>query len=354
MAQLWGGGGTIPKTLYKPAGYSGTTGALKYSGLPTRTSTPIDNLVEAVKQQQSTVAPTPVTTPATSYSGGGVSYEPYQFPKINLPIPDFSWKPTEEEKANRLTEAVQRASLKIDPQREAIRRALENFGTAAETQRAEINPRYTRQNLAIANIIQNSVKQELVDNAIRRGATESGWLPEQLAAAGRYEVEQRGQVENERNTLLNEIARQLLGKETETSEREIELEKLRGLEEATGVSELERQARSDFMQETNLGWNANLSKAQLINSQAAAEANASYNDALIRAQLEKQSWDRQQAEKEYALNATWQNYKMRPTSANAPQLFAIDTPYGKMNMSIEQMIKAGFFGSGDTGTGFGF
>jgi len=143
---------------------------------------------------------TPVTTPETPEltAALGYNYQPTAMPayqpqayNVNLPTIDWSFTPTEAQRGGWQTQATATAAQEIDPQLLKIKLALDQYMTQGQNVRAELNPRYTNQSLAIANIIKNTVKQEAIDSAIRRNATQSGWLPQALMEAGKLETEQR-------------------------------------------------------------------------------------------------------------------------------------------------------------------
>jgi len=276
---------------------------------PTSETTPAD-----------VVTPAPVVTDTgigvPTGTGGDIGiptvpgFPEYTVPDVNIAVPDLTWNPDEAMRQAWLEQARKRAALVVDPEIQAVAEALRRFKQEAEAQRAEINPRYTAESLAIANMIKNTIKQDIIDEAIRRGAETSGELPRQLAEAGRYEVEQRKAIEDERNRLLNAIAKQVLAKEQETSERQKELERIRGLREAVELSDLEKEAWNKYLTQKQSTFENQLALAQLRNAMAAAQAEQAYKNRLLQAQLAQQAWERQQAEKELALESAWQRYKM--------------------------------------------
>jgi len=223
------------------------------------------------KTTPATTAATPVTsqTPALSaalnYSYTPTTMPAYDVPQYNVNLPTVNWgfNPTEAQRGGWQTQAQATAALEIDPQLQAIKAALDQYLAQGQVQRDELNPRYTNQSLAIANIIQNSVKQEAIDNAIRRGAEQSGWLPSALMEAGKLETQQRGGVEAQRNQELAALAA-LEGQQTQAAgEQSTTLEGLRGQRITTALAELENLAWQRDLQEKLNQWNAALSGEQL-------------------------------------------------------------------------------------------
>ena len=214
---------------------------------------------------------TPAQSQAPALSAAlGYSYQPYQMPafnvpqyNVNLPTIDWSFAPTEAQRGGWQTQATATAAQEIDPQLQAIQAALQQYMTQGQVQRAELNPRYTNQSLAIANIIQNSVKQEAINQAIRRNATESGWLPSALMGAGELETQQRGDVEAQRNLDLNALAALEAQQTQAAGEQETMLEGLRGKRITTALAELENQAWARSQQEKESQWQSALAGEQL-------------------------------------------------------------------------------------------
>lgn len=297
-----------------------------------------------------TTGSSPAGTPAQVYSseGGGESYSPsaYSLPQISIKVPNLTWSPTNEMLSQYAQSGATRANTVIDPQVSAIAQALARFQTEAQNQRNEINPRYTDMSLALANVIKNQVYQPGVDELIRRNAVDSGALRQLQDSSGRYEVEQRGNVERERNSILNALANQVLGKEQETSDAQTALEKLRGQYTDVYTGEEEDTAYDRFINEKQSTFQNELSKVSLQNAIAAAAAQAQYNSGLLSSQNARSSWEQGQAEKEFALQQALANYQMRPQAASSPstptQMVTVPTPYGDIPMTVAQAIQAGF------------
>ena len=235
---------------------------------------------------QTTATPaTQPATPVTSYqqpalsAALGYNYQPYQMPaynpqpyNVNLPTIDWSFNPTEEMRGGWQTQATATAAQEIDPQLLKIKLALDQYMTQGQNVRAELNPRYTNQSLAIANIVKNTVKQEAIDNAIRRGAEQSGWLPQALMEAGQLETEQRSGIETQRNQELAALAALEAQQTQAAGEQGTMLEGLRGQRITTALADLENQAWARAQQEKESQWTSALGGEQLRASAYGANA----------------------------------------------------------------------------------
>jgi len=263
-----GGGGSVSPQYTTPAPaytYKGGGGSVSPQYIPPA-YTP--------QQQQPGTPVTTATTPATSQipalsAALGYSYQPYSMPaynvpqyQVNLPQIDWSFDPSVG-LAGRQAQATATAAQEINPQLQAIQAALDQYLAQGQVQRAELNPRYTNQSLAIANIIKNTVKQEAIDQAIRRNATESGWLPSALMGAGELETQQRGDVEAQRNQDLAALAALETQQTQAASAQSTMLEGLRGQRITTALAELENQAWARSQQEKQNIWQSALGGEQL-------------------------------------------------------------------------------------------
>ena len=198
---------------------------------------------------------TPTTTTTEAYT-------PPQY-NVNLPTIDWGFYPTAEQRGGWQTQAQATAAQEINPQLLAIKAALDQYLTQGQNVRAELNPRYTNQSLAIANIIQNTVKQEAINQAIRRGAETSGWLPSALMQAGQLETQQRGDIETQRNQDLAALAALEAQQTQAAGEQGTMLEGLRGQRITTALAELENQAWQRSQQEKQNIWQSALGGEQL-------------------------------------------------------------------------------------------
>lgn len=238
-------------------------------------------------------------TPAQTFSQVPVvpTYTP---PAFNVPVPKFEWNPQEEQKAKWLEDARVKAGLIVDPQVEAVNQALQRYLAETGQQKVNYNKQYTDESLAIANIIKNTVKQGIIDNAIARGAETSGELQRQLGEAGRYEVEQRTGVENARNAILQQLANAELAKQQETSDSLTALEKLRGAQTESLLADLERAAQEQYFKNIQQDYANKLQNA--LAQQSISET--TYGNLLSKLGLEKDyadtSWEQQFNEKTLA------------------------------------------------------
>ena len=297
------------------------------------------------------------TSSASSGSSGGSSvsgFPTYQVPQVNLNIPDFNWDPTEEQRAGYLEQGSNRANLIIDPQKQAEIEALEKFKQDVTSQISNINPRYTKMSLAIANMVDNTIKQDIIDELTRRGATTSGEMERQLASAGRYEVEQRSDIEGERNQLINALNTGQQQRGELSSSRLAELERLRGMQTAEETFQEEKYQRgmSDAEKESLFG--AELSQAQMINSQQAQAYESQYNKALFDAQMNQQNWERSQTERQMALSQANSAYSQgNQADPYQDQSIALRTAQEKRDAFWDQYARDQLSGGTGTGTSYG-
>ena len=262
-----------------------------------------------------TVSTSPEIRTTSSVSG----FPEYTIPELNLNVPDYAWNPTDEQRAGWLEQATNRAGLQIDPQRASELEALENFKQNVTKQIGEINPRYTKMSLAIANIVDNTIKQDIVDELIRRGATTSGEMEKQLEGAGRFEVEQRAAVEGERNQLINALNTQEQQRGVQSADRLAELERLRGMTTSEELFQEEKYQRGTSAAEKSALFEAELAKASLEQQAQAAQYEAQYQQALFEAQMQQQEWERAQTERQFSFNQAQANYAQnQPPSAPTP------------------------------------
>jgi hypothetical protein len=299
--------------------------------------TPTTNVMQAPTTGSiATKAPTPtplqqaVTNLATAQTGintgggGGIASQtstiPTQtFPTFNLSVPNLAWNPNAQQKTDWLSEAVKRANLQIDPQVLSANQGYERFNTLAENQVAEINPQYDALSNAIANVFKNTVNQNLVNSAIRRGATESGWLPEELAKAGREEVSQRRNILSERDQILDSIRNQVLAKRQETDDTLAALETMRGAQTDVNYADLERLARGDFLEEKQNTFNNQLSNAQFQSGYSMDQANYLLNQFATQKNAALAEAELALNERKTALDEAMANYQMAQANAKTYQ-----------------------------------
>ncbi len=278
-------------------------------------------------------------------SGGYTALPDYGY-SVNIAVPSLKWQPTAEQLAQYMQQGQTRANTVVDPQIQAVLQALARFKTEATNQQNEINPRYTNMSLALANVIKNQMYQPGVNELIRRGAADSGALRQLQDKVGRYETEQRTGVEQERNSILNALAQQVLGKEQETTDAQTALEKLRGQYTDVYSQEAEKTAWDRFLTETQGTFENQLAVEQLKNNVAAAIADQQYRAAALQAEQEQNAFSNSLAEKEFALQQALQNYNMSKKAYSSPttptQTITVSTPYGQIPMTVQQAIQAGY------------
>ena len=273
----------------KTAGISGRDRAKVVPTTPTTPTTPETSTTPVTSQQQQPLS-----------AALGYNYQPYAPPayspqayNVNLPTIDWSFTPTEAQRGGWQTQATATAAQEIDPQLQAIATALQQYMTQGQNVRAELNPRYTNQSLGIANIIQNTVKQEAINNAIRRGAETSGWLPQALMEAGKLETEQRSGIEAQRNMDLSALAALEAQQTQAAGEQGTMLEGLRGQRITTALAELENQAWARAQQEKESQWTSALGGEQLRASAYGANAANILAGYQTQAQVGMSNADRQ-------------------------------------------------------------
>jgi len=309
VKEVWTGWKSVPKTIPKPEQQKKEEEKKK-------------------KEEKKTIAEEPIVEkPIVQGGGAGYALPQYSLPEINLPIPDLNWQPTAEMLAQYLQQGQTRAATVINPQVSAVLQALQRFQTEAQNQRNEINPRYTNMSLALANVIKNQMLQPGIDNLIRRGAVESGNLDQLYENTGRYETEQRGAVESERNNILNALANQVMAKEQETSDAQTSLEGLRGKYTDVYSQEAEQTAWDRFLNEKQSTFQNQLAKAQLENAVAAAIAEQQYRAALLAQQDRQFGFESGLAEKKFGLEQALANYSMRPRGVGETPTVQGQSPY---------------------------
>lgn len=283
------------------------------------------------------------------------AYAPQAY-NVNLPQIDWSFNPTEQQRGGWNTQATATAAQEIDPQLQAIAAALQQYMTQGQNQRNELNPRYTGQSLSIANIIQNSVKQEAINNAIRRGAEQSGWLPSALMEAGKTEASMRGDIESQRNQDLNALAA-LEGQQTQAAGAQgTMLEGLRGKRITTALADLENQAWARAQQEKESQWGSALGGEQLrasayganASNQLAAyqtqaqvgqsEADRALQAAVAQSNQANTQWNQQYTTSQDAYQRQLQAANAARSGIGSNQPTMIDTPYGKVTVAQAQAM----------------
>jgi len=142
---------------------------------PAATTTPIQQAVSNLATAQNAISSGGESGIALQVSTVPAATVPAAtFPTYTVNVPNLTYNPSESEKADLLAQAVKKAGLVIDPQVLSANQGYENFNALAQNQINEVNPQYDALSNAIANVFKNTVNQNLINNAIRRGATESG------------------------------------------------------------------------------------------------------------------------------------------------------------------------------------
>jgi len=240
----------------------------------------------------------------------GFTYTPSAWtpPAINLPIPDYAWNPTVAQKEGWNTTANARMALKYDPVRADIIAGLARYKSDVDLAKRAAYDTNVAQNLGLANVIKNTVKQGIIDNAIARGATTGGWLQDALEGAGRYETSERQAMNKTYNTTIDDLVNAVLQREEESNTQLTDLSGLQGQDLLVALDELENRDRTRRMEELTNTFNSRYQKESLINQVAAQMKAAEQQDALIQAQLAQSAFENKMAEKNYALNALQTKY----------------------------------------------
>jgi len=126
-----------------------------------------------------------------------------------------------------LKEATQYANLQIDPQIQALNRALEQIRQAAQARQEMINANYAGFQDSVNRLLDERARQA-TESAIARGGGRSGqveWLTAQQQAPI---LDQAAKVEAQKTAALNEIANALGLSETQAAAQMQELEARRG------------------------------------------------------------------------------------------------------------------------------
>jgi hypothetical protein len=259
----------------------------------------------------------------------------------NISIPDLSWNPTSEQLANWLLLGGQQAETEAAPQRTALNTGLERYTNQAGEAKTAANKQYTDQELALANIVKNTVLKSIEENAIRRNATESGWLGGQQKEAGRYETEQRAGIKNTANDYFNQLSNAVLAKEQETSDLITELERVKGLRTNVLANQLQGTERSNVFQEKNQTFQNEYARGSMINSEEAQAALNAYNNAALAAQIESNKWQQGFSEQQAAADAAQQSFQNNLLTANANKTVAAAPTYtwnGISGLSLAQYL----------------
>ena len=255
-------------------------------------------------------------------SGGGGGYTPTAFamPQIDLPVPDYSWNPTEEQRQKWKTIADANMALKYDPQRNDIINTLANFKTDAEKAKESAGRSNTSQQIGFANMVKNTGQQPIIDSAIRRGAETGGWLEDALSGLGQYETTQRGEMTKNYNTTIDDLVNQVLNMDTTSGKQLSDLSALQGSDLVSTLYQLENTDRTYNMDTLSKTFENKYNKAALINNIAAEVKRAEQQDALIAAQMAQQEFENNMSTQQFALTQAKSNYQKTYSDPNAGKI----------------------------------
>jgi len=199
--------------------------------------------------------------PAPAVYTGGYDFSPFQWE-----MPTFN-------RDQMRDMARRRASLIIDPQIEALQRAIEQARVSAEAQRGEVQAGYRIAQEDLERMGQQH-QREGAERMQRRGLYDSGMA---IDMAGRIDKGTREGAERlgtEKARALGAIAGDLALQERHTEEQRGGLAARRGEWEADLLAQMEQQAFQNHMAEQEMGlriWQANLAAQQAAARQAAAQ-----------------------------------------------------------------------------------
>lgn len=302
----------------------------------------------------------PVSTSSSS-SGGGSSSSGSSGSSgysVNLKAPNLKWSPTDEMRAEWDRLSQMRAENKYTPFLTSLADELADYTRQADINKSDIQSQNTASQLGLANVVQNTMKQDIIDNAIRRGATESGWLDEMLQQAGKYEVEQRTGMQKETNKALENIANALLGKQEEVSARKTDIEAAKANEMVLDTKEQELVAKNDYISNQLAKWEAQYKIAALEAQVAYQNDNLEYQYAALQAQREAENASNALQEAKLNLDKEWQNYQISKSSYT-PQstnyTYSLTLPNGQKisNLSGSEYMSAydRFYNNANSGSG---
>lgn len=196
---------------------------------------------------------------------------------------------------------------------------MERYATSAGEAKKSANTQYTNQELALANVVKNTMLKSAEENAIRRGAESSGWLGQQQQDIGRYETEQRAGIKGQASDYFNQLSNAVMAKQQETSDLVTELERVKGLRTNVLANQLQGTERGSVFAEKGADWanqlsqgnavfnqkNADfanqISKGSMINAEQAQAAQETYNNLAL--QYNRDNQLAQQAYQQQALAA---------------------------------------------------
>jgi hypothetical protein len=285
-----------------------------------------------------TLDPKPIVTPTSEVATTPANVTGYTAPAVrasaNINIPNLSWSPTSDQLANWLTLGGQQAETEAAPQRQALTTGLERYTNSANEAKTSANTQYTNQELALANVVKNTMLKSAEENAIRRGAENSGWLGQQQQDIGRYETEQRAGIKGQANDYYNQLSNAVMAKQQETTDLLTELERVKGLRTNVLANQLQGTERGNVFQEKNQTFQNEYARGSMINSEEAQAAMNAYNNAALAAQIENNKWQQNFASEEFAANQAQQGFQNNLATASlnkAPTVSASREPLGYIN-----------------------
>jgi hypothetical protein len=260
--------------------------------------------------------------------GGGSAYTPtpYTPPPIDLPIPDYGWNPTQEQRDKWQTIAEANMALKYDPQRNDIINALATFKNDASQAQTVAGRNNVAQQLGFANMIKNQGEQPIIDSAIRRGAQTSGWLTDALSNLGQYETSQRGEMTQNYNNTIDDLVRQVLNADTTSGKQMTDLSGLQGNDLVSTLYQLENTDRGRNMEVLSKTFENKYNKAALVNNIAAEIKRAEQQDALITAQMAQQEFENNMSTQQFAADQANAAYARNYTSTEKKPLGYVTNP----------------------------
>ena len=271
----------------------------------------------------------------------------------NYNVPNMSWTPTSDQLANWLTLGGQQAETEAAPQRQSLATGMERYTTSAGEAKTAANTQYTNQELALANVVKNTMLKSAEENAIRRGAETSGWLGQQQQDIGRYETEQRAGIKGQANDYFNQLSNSVMAKQQETNDLMTELERVKGLRTNVLANQLQGTERGNVFNEKSADWANQLSqgnavyqqknadfanqvtKGSMINAEQAQAAQEQYNNLALQynrdnqlaqqayqqqalaAQVEATKWDQSFSEEQFGANQAQQSLQNSLAAASS-------------------------------------
>ena len=220
-------------------------------------------------QQQTTTAPKTTTTTTSkpaepTQPGGQVPYQPQQYPYEEMTKKIFEqmpqWNMPYEDMKQRATNY---AGLQVDPQLQALQRAVEQAEAAAQAQEGRISAAYSGVPEQLDRAEQKHGQRDL-ESAIDRGAGRSGVVDWLAAQRQEHYGGLLAQTEAQKAAELTAIANQLGLTHEQAAEQMQNLEGMRGNLTQQHLAQLEDQGYSRGMD----AWQGQMSAAQQLSQLA--------------------------------------------------------------------------------------